>query len=488
MGAEAEGRSYYFGPLQKSSALGGMSWFQVAAVAGCGALGVGLMRSLPTAAGMVVGLGLLALGFGMGFVRIGGRLVEDWAFPVRYWYSRQGRRARHWERPGGGASGMRHLDAPPGLEHLKFFAVRLAGGEAGVVFDQTRGVYIGVLRCRGGAFGLVDRSDKDRLLQAWGDVLNGWCVDDESILRLQVLERTLPEDGDALAAYLQRAAAVPEGSPALASYRRLLAGAQPLSQRHETFLVLAVSQSAPAARRLGGGDLGACEALAQELVSLADRARAAEVVVEGILGPAEVVRCLRAGFDPDVAVRPGAWVPGPDRPPRLGDAWPCEVTTTWSRYEADGVCHATFWVEEWPRVPVGADFLGPLFLKSKCSRTLSIVAEAVSPGRAAQEVQDARTGFLADQALRDRAGYLPTYFRQMEGEALDRREADLAAGHGEYRFSAYVTVSAPDPDSLEMAATGIVRLATQCRLRLWRLYGQQDLGFACALPLARGLR
>jgi hypothetical protein len=488
MGTEAEGQSYYFGPLQKSSALGGMSWFQVAVIATCGALGVGLMRSLPSAPGMVVGLGLLGLGFAMGFVRIGGRLVEDWAFPVRYWYSRQGRRARHWERPGDGAPGTRELDAPPGLEHLRFFAVRLVGGEAGVVFDQTRGTYIGVLRCRGGAFGLVDRSDKDRLLRAWGDVLNGWCVDDESISRLQVLERTLPEDGDALAAYLDRAAAVPEHSPALASYRRLLAGAQPLIQRHETFLVLAVSQSAPAARRLGGGDLGACEALAQELVNLADRARAAEVVVEGILGPAEVVRCLRAGFDPEVAVRPGAWMPAPDRPARLGDAWPDEVTTTWSRFEADGVCHATFWVEEWPRVPVGADFLGPLFLQSKCSRTLSIVGEAVSPARAAQEVQDARTGFLADQALRDRAGYLPTYFRQMEGQALDRREADLAAGHGEYRFSAYVTVSAPDPDSLEMAATGIVRLATQCRLRLWRLYGQQDLGFACALPLARGLR
>lgn len=488
MGADAEGQSYYFGPLQKSSALGGMSWFQVATIAGCGALGVGLMRTLPSAVGMVIGLGLLGLGFGVGFVRVGGRLVEDWAFPVRHWYSRQGRRARHWERLGDGAAGTRQLDAPPGLEHLKFFAVRLAGGEAGVVFDQTRGTYIGVLSCRGGAFGLVDRSDKDRLLRAWGDVLNGWCVDDESILRLQVLERTLPEDGDALAAYLQRAATVPEGSPALASYRRLLAGAQPLSQRHETFLVLAVSQSSPAARRLGGGDLGACEALAQELVNLAERARAAEVVVEGILGPTEVVRCLRAGFDPDVAIRPGTWVPGPDRPARLGDVWPGEVTTTWSRYEADGVCHATFWVEEWPRVPVGADFLGPLFLRSKCSRTLSIVAEAVSPARAAQEVQDARTGFLADQALRDRAGYLPTYFRQMEGEALDRREAELAAGHGEFRFSAYVTVSAPDADSLETAATGIVRLATQCRLRLWRLYGQQDLGFACALPLARGLR
>ena len=357
-----------------------------------------------------------------------------------------------------------------------------------MIFDQINGAYLGVLRCRGGAFALVDRVEQDRLLRAWGDVLNGWCVDDESILRIQLLERTLPEDGDALAAYLRRAVAVPEDSPALVSYRRLLAGAQPSSQRHETFMVVSVSQSAPAIRRSGGGEAGACEALAQELLNLTDRARSAEVVIEGALGPAELLRCLRSGFDPEIALRPGATMAEAGRAPCLADAWPDEVATTWSHFRADGVCHATFWVAEWPRIPVGADFLGPLFLQSRGSRTVSIVAHPVPPTRAAQEVQDARTGFLADQQLRDRAGYLSTAFRQLEGQALAQREADLAAGHGEYRFSAYVTVSAPDVESLEAAATRVVRLANRCKLRLWRLYGQQDLGLACTLPLARGLR
>jgi hypothetical protein len=212
------------------------------------------------------------------------------------------------------------------------------------------------------------------------------------------------------------------------------------------------------------------------------------VVIEGVLGPEELVRCLRAGFDPEVGVRPGGWLPEPGRAPELADAWPSEVTTTWSHYQADGVCHATFWVAEWPRIPVGADFLAPLFLQSKGSRTFSIVLEPVPPTRAAQEVQDARTGFLADQQMRDKAGYLPTAFRQLEGQALAQREADLAAGHGEYRYSAYLTVSAPDVETLEATATTALRLANRCKLRLWRLYGQQDLGFACGLPLARGLR
>ena len=99
MAAEPKVQSYHFGPLQKSSAIAGMSWFQVAAIGVCGSLAVGLIQSLPNVAGMAVGLGLLAFGFGVGFVRVGGRLVEDWVFPVRYWYSRPGRRARHWSRP-----------------------------------------------------------------------------------------------------------------------------------------------------------------------------------------------------------------------------------------------------------------------------------------------------------------------------------------------------------------------------------------------------
>ena len=129
-----------------------------------------------------------------------------------------------------------------------------------------------------------------------------------------------------------------------------------------------------------------------------------------------------------------------------------------------------------------------MFLHSRGTRTLSIVMEPVPPARAARDVLDARTAFLADQRIRDTKGYVPTAFRDAQGLALAQREADLAAGHGEFRFSAYVTVSAPDVDTLETTATHAIRLANRCQLRLWRLYGQQDLGFACALPLARGLR
>ena len=64
--AEARVQSYHFGPLQTSSAIGGMSWFQVVALGLCGTVAVGLTRTMPIAIGMVGGVALLAAGFAVG--------------------------------------------------------------------------------------------------------------------------------------------------------------------------------------------------------------------------------------------------------------------------------------------------------------------------------------------------------------------------------------------------------------------------------------
>ena len=68
-----------------------------------------------------------------------------------------------------------------------------------------------------------------------------------------------------------------------------------------------------------------------------------------------------------------------------------------------------------------------------------------------------------------------------------RREVELADGHAQYRFSGYVTVSAPDPDELEEACGRVEQEAGQAGLELRRCYGDQARAFACTLPLGRGL-
>ena len=159
----------------------------------------------------------------------------------------------------------------------------------------------------------------------------------------------------------------------------------------------------------------------------------------------------------------------------------------WGRLRTDGTWHTTYWVAEWPRTDTGPDFLGPLLLSAEARRTMSVVMEPLGPIAASRQAEQARTADIADSELRRRGGFLATARRRREEEILARREIELADGHAQYRFSGYVTVSAPDPDALEDACGRVEQAAGQAGLELRRCYGDQANTFLCTLPLGRGL-
>jgi hypothetical protein len=159
----------------------------------------------------------------------------------------------------------------------------------------------------------------------------------------------------------------------------------------------------------------------------------------------------------------------------------------WGRIRVDGTWHVTYWVAEWPRADVGPDFLAPLLLMSDVRRTVSVVMEPVGPLRAARQVEQARTADIADGELRRRGGFLATARRRREEETLAHREVELADGHGQFRFSAYVTVTAGDSDRLAEACGRVEQAAAQAGLDVRVCYGDQLEAFTCTLPLGRGL-
>jgi hypothetical protein len=95
---------------------------------------------------------------------------------------------------------------------------------------------------------------------------------------------------------------------------------------------------------------------------------------------------------------------------------------------------------------------------------------------------------LADAELRRRGGFVSTARHARESEGLARREAELAEGHSSFRYSGYVTVSAPGEEELAAACDAVQHAAGQSRLALRRLYGDQAAAYTCTLPLCRGLR
>lgn len=456
---------------------------------------VAAMVLIPSALGLGIGLTFFLAGASAAFLRVGGQNIDQWAPVVGRWVLR---RERHWVTPvplwgeTDGGAGARS-SPPPALRGVTFLSVRRATGEAvGVVKDATSGTWCAALACRGTSFALLDGIEQERLTALWGQAIAGFAQEGSPVSRVAWVERTIPEDGDSLAAWLEDEATLGPGDPAYDSYAELIASAGPASQRHETFVVVAIdgSRARKAIRQAGGGDTGAAEVVLRELDHLADRLRQADVDVGARLSARALAGAVRVAFDPasvhKLAARErsdpesGGGVAG-------RNAWPTGTDTMWARYRTDSGWHATFHVAEWPRQRVSASFLHPLILRPRSQHSLAVVMEPVPPSRAARAVESAHASHVADEELRARAGYLETARRRRQHEELLRREEELARGHAEVRFAGYVTVTARTEDDLEFAAGEIEQLGYDARVELRRLYGRQDEAFTYTLPLGRGL-
>jgi hypothetical protein len=308
--------------------------------------------------------------------------------------------------------------------------------------------------------------------------------------RLQWVERSLPDAGVEIRRHFA-ARRTPLDNGAVRSYAALLDGESLAARRHEVLLFLAVhgGHAARAVRAAGGGDRGACAVVLREAASLCRRLREAGIAVHGPLSPRALSAVQRRGFDTDASMRARADAEPAAAGVHAGtaaDPWPSVLAADWSRVREDGTWHATYWVAEWPRVDVGPDFLAPLLLAG-IRQSVSVVMEPVSPVRAARRVEQARTADIADAELRRRGGFLATARRRREAEVLARREAELADGHGQYRFTGYVTVTAEDDGDLEDVCGQVEQAAARAGLELRRCYGDQAHAFTCSLPLGRGL-
>ena len=231
--------------------------------------------------------------------------------------------------------------------------------------------------------------------------------------------------------------------------------------------------------------------LLREIAAVQERLVSAQLDVHGWLPPRGLAQVLRTAFEPGAQpaldARHGATNgPGPGVDPDV--AGPMATATAWSSYRSDDAWHATYWVHEWPRLEVGADFLAPLLLHTPGLRTVAVHAEPVPARAAARTVAAARTAALANQALRERVGQVTTRREEAEADEVTRREAELVAGHAEFAFTAFVTVTAATPEALEEACAALEHAAHASYLEVRRMYGEQDQAFTYTLPIARSPR
>jgi hypothetical protein len=341
--------------------------------------------------------------------------------------------------------------------------------EMGVVHDQRGRTLTAALSLRGQGFALLGPDEQDRRVAAWSSVLATLAREGSLIRRVQWLAASFPDQGHGVRDYLSAHAAADPGSACVASYEALLSDVDVDACTHDVVLTVQV--------RVAKSVEAATAALQREVASLTRLLADADVVVEGVLRTGDFAHRLLRAYEPHPRRAEGG---------STMDPWPMAMQEEWTRVHVDAMWHTTFWVAEWPRTEVRSDFLAPLLLSS-AGVTLSVVMEPLGPEKAVRKVEASRTADLADAELRRRSGFMSTARHSRESEVLARRESELADGHASFRYSGFLTVSAASETELVAATDVVQHAASQARLVIRRLYGDQAGAFTFTLPLARGL-
>lgn len=485
----AEQSRFSFHPLERRGVILGLDAAQLVTM-GIGALlGLWLHATLGGAPGALLGL-IAAVGATVSALwGRAGRTLIGWAAVAVAWLHRRagrvdlsdapvvgtawdGSRSRAPGRVGENppaAGGPRRRPLRPGRRPLVAGIEVRDGGDSrladphGAIRDRRTGTWTAVVPVAGRAFSLLDGGEQLQQLDAWRTVLAAVARPGSPVLRLQWVRRSGPVGSDPALHDMARPGAEgtgPGGGSAAAaaarrSYLDLVGAATPTASCYDTWLALTVRGE----RARGSG--GVPDSLGRELRFLEGQLRQADLEPGPPLSGVQIHRALGSGA---LAVREG-----------------------WSAVQVDADWYATYWVAEWPRVGVGPDFLLPLLI-GRGRRAVAVVMAPVAAERAMREVRSARTADLADAELRSRAGFLSSARRDRESDGVTRREQELADGHVEYRFSAYVSVAADGEEGLALACAELEQAAQAARLEVRRLYGRQAEALTWTLPIGRGLR
>jgi len=491
-----ERSGYRYGPLERRGWLFGVRGTQfLMALWGLGGA-VLVIDAIRTWWAALFAAAWTLLWFGLALLPVAGRGIDEWAgVIVAFLWRRLG--AKHRWRSAYPLLGFRSDEErapvvpPPTMTGVEILEMPFGGGAVGIVCDRRAGTYGCLLLVQGAGFLLADDAERERRVEAYGAALASLCREGSPVSRVQWLEQALPDVGDEPARQLVEEAVAPLSGSVVSSYRALLETGRPLHTEHETAVLVQVSAARGGRlfRRSGGGDEGAGRALMDEVSGFAVQLRQAELTVHGVARPRRLAAHIRLGFEP-AARRTLLWraaVSPDDEGVAEASAYPLDTEESWTWYRSDGAYHATYWVREMPRLPVGSAWLHALLLETGSERTVTWVGEPLPPRLAHQRAVRQQVEDLATEEFKGRRGFVVSRREREEHANAERREAELVAGHGMYRYSLYITVSAPSIDQLEVRCLQLEQASARSLLEVQRLVGQQAEAFTFTLPLGRGL-
>ncbi|WP_047471342.1 SCO6880 family protein [Streptomyces sp. M10] len=418
------------------------------------------------------------------FVRHRGRALADWApIVVRYALRRMRGQLVWLTRPSSRPTREGLLHLPGTAASLR--ATTAPDGKYGAVHNPHTGTLTAVVKVSSRAYALLDPSTQQANVDGWGRALAALARTGQ-IARIQVIERTIPDSGDALRRYWEEHGR-PDTPMAGAIYNELIQSAGPAAAPHEAYV--AVSLDTKAARRLinqaGGGLTGAFSVLAQLTSTFDQAARTAGLTPTGWLTAREIAAVVRTSYDPKALATLDRWSTAGRPEAEPAAAGPVVVVEKADHIATDSAVHATYWVENWPRTETSAGFLHQLLFTGGVRRTLSLSYEPKNLDAALRDVQRKKSSVIADAAERARRGQVDSEADSVEYQDIKSRERQLIAGHADVALTGLLTVSADTEDELRTACAVVETAAVGAQLDLRPLTWQQAEAFtAAALPLA----
>jgi hypothetical protein len=491
---------FLFPPRSSRGAVLGFAWSQIfLVVAGIIAAVVGL--NLLTAGHRGSGAAAFAtcaLLITLGLLRLKGRRITEWA-PIIAGALLQSWSGQNQYRGGPFGANPDHLDLPGPAAGYRWLAATAADGttQVGLLHHRRERTVTAALICYGANFILADRDEQDRRLTDWSLVLQilGSEYADAGLVRWSLMSRTVPDTGNRAQRYLINKA-IDTNTVAYQSLAELTAAAAPAAQRHETLLsvVFDIAKLSGEITDAGGTDAAIAAVVLDRLGGIEAAVTEAGVSTGGWLSPRAYAALIRTQFSPDdqeaVDLRSGARDTGTPAgvEPRL--AGPVAARTLgWNTYQHDSAYSRTLWVAQMPRQAVAGTWLTPLYTRTTCRRTVTLVAQPVPAALAQLASRRDKVARAGDEVTQRKLRLVRTAREDDEARAVEQIDREQARGHVRHRYALLVTITAAEVKALDRDVRAVKRLLSRAGCESVSLAGEQDQGFlAGALPLARGLK
>ncbi|MDX2377606.1 hypothetical protein M4I32_12425 [Microbacterium sp. LRZ72] len=350
-------------------------------------------------------------------------------------------------------------------------------------------------------FLMKDSPERYDLAQQWAQVLATF-TQRVGIKRVTLQERTTPTTVRAARDHFDDSAhrsGIDDSAAVTVNYRQVMDASERFAVAHRNYLTLTFDLVAlgPQVRALGGGQPAIVALAHVEAGNVADALRAARITVRRWLTSRDIASLARTAFDPEflstvqnrdaeqIGVALNAIGPMYLEEPRGRNG----VVIT------DSGIHTTLWVHEWPRSDAPVGFISPLvFARHPVSgdavtHIFSIVLTPVPVNKALKRIREEKKVWRGNEKLRAKRGADGSAADEADWLALEKQEDELVAGHGEFRYGAYLTITAADDESLEQSLAGARNSLSRAGMEAQILYCQQaEALLVNALPLGVGMK